>query len=342
MGQEEMDAVSRVMGSNWFVNGKELPAFEKEFAEYTGTKFAVGCSNGSAAIELALRSLGIGKGDEVMVPSHTAFPTVEAILNAGAKPFFVDIDKDTYTMKCPERLPYAVRAVIGVHLYGHPFDVNKIREFCDEFGIYLIEDCAQAVGAEYKGKKVGSLGDMGCFSFYPSKNMTVAGDGGMITTNSQVVNDRLHLLRDHGNIDRDNNVLIGHNYRLGEIQSAVGREQLKKLDGFNDSRRWIATLYNDSLNGVKKPIEKRWAKHVYHLYVIRSDKRDSITEALLSIGVKPEIHYPIPTHRSLVINDNVKLPVTERIVEEILSLPIYPTLSDEDVLRIIKAVNNAV
>ncbi len=346
VGKEEKEAAQRVLDSGWFIHGKELEAFEKEFANYIGVKSAVGCSNGTTAIELALQAVGVGEGDEVIVPSHTAFPTVEPVYNLGARPVFIDINEETMTIN-PDSLETSfdpkVKAVIGVHLYGHPFDVRPVREFCESKGILLVEDACQAHGAEYDGKKVGSLGDVACFSFYPSKNMTVCGDGGMVLTNRKDIEEKVRLLSNHGMEKKYDHVLIGHNYRMGEMEAAVGREQLKKLERFNERRRAIAKIYNREFSDViTKPVEKEWAKHVYHLYVIRTVKRDLVRLGLEKEGIKSEIHYPIPVHKLSVIGSKAKLEKTEKIVKEILSIPLHPKMTDSDVRKVVDAVNRIV
>lgn len=335
--EKEREAVLRVLNSGWYIGGKETEAFENEFKDYIGVNYAVACSNGTAAVLLALESLGIKEGDEIIVPSHTAFPTIEPILNIKAKPIFVDIDEETYTLKVDEvkkKINDKTKAVIAVHLYGHPAELDSLKEICKEKNIYLIEDCAQAVGAEYKGKKVGSIGDIGCFSFYPSKNMTVCGDGGMVVTNDESVKDKVIMLKNHGMKTRYENVLLGFNFRISEIACALGREQLRKLDGFNEKRRKIAKWYEQYLpKDLILSCEKEYAKHVYHLYVIRSKERDKLKEFLEKNNIKSEIHYPIPSHLQPVMPENFKtsLPATEKIVKEILSLPIHAKLSEEDV-----------
>ncbi len=335
--EKEREAVLRVLDSGWFIGGKETEAFENEFKDYIGVKYAVACSNGTAAILLALEALGIKENDEVIVPSHTVFPTIEPILNIKAKPVFVDVNEETYTLNIEEakkKMNEKTKAVIAVHLYGHPAELDSLKEICKEKNIYLIEDCAQSVGAEYKSMKVGSIGDIGCFSFYPSKNMTVCGDGGMVVTNNPEIREKIFMLKNHGMKTRYENVLLGFNFRISEMACALGREQLRKLDGFNEKRRKIAEWYGKYMpENLILPCEKEYAKHVYHLYVIRSKERDKLKEFLEKNNIKSEIHYPIPGHLQPVMPENFKitLPVTEKIVKEILSLPIHVKLSEEDV-----------
>ncbi len=335
--EREREAVLRVLGSGWFIGGKETEAFENEFKNYIGVKHAVGCSNGTAAILLALEALEIKENDEVIVPSHTAFPTIEPILNIKAKPIFVEVNEETYTLNVEDvkrKINDKTKAVIAVHLYGHPAELDSLKKICDEKNIYLIEDCAQAVGAEYKNRKVGSIGDVGCFSFYPSKNMTVCGDGGMVVTNNEKIKESVAMLKNHGAKTRYEHALLGYNFRISEIASALGREQLKKLDNFNDKRRRIADIYQEHLpKNLILPQEKEYAKHVYHLYVVRCKERNKLKEFLEKNNVKSEIHYPIPGHMQQATPEEfkTKLPKTETIVNEILSLPMHTKLTEEDV-----------
>lgn len=335
---EERKAVLRVLDSGWFINGKETELFEEHFAAFVNTKYAIACSNGMAAIFISLIALDIGPGDEVIVPSHTAFPSILPVLNAGAKPVFVDIDEKTYTLnsvQIKKSITRKTKAVIAVHLYGHPADIHSISGLCKDNRIFLIEDACQAHGAKYKGRFVGSFGDVGCFSFYPSKNMTSCGDGGIITTNNKDIYEKAKMLLNLGCKDRYNHVLKGYNFRISEFSSAIANEQLKKLPLFNQRRKKIANKYFKLLSGnvVILPVEKDWAEHVYHLYVIRSKKRDALKKYLETSGIKTEIHYPIPCHKQKAVNrKNVgKLPVTEKIVREILSLPMHPQLKDDEI-----------
>lgn len=335
--EKEREAILRVLDSGWFIGGKETAAFENEFKDYIGVKYAVACANGTAAILLALEALGIKENDEVIVPSHTAFPTIEPILNLKAKPVFVEINEEAYTLdvnKVKEKINKNTKAVIAVHLYGHPAELDSLKKVCNEKNVPLVEDCAQAVGAEYKGKKVGSIGNVGCFSFYPSKNMTVCGDGGMVVTNSDEIRERVAMLKNHGMKTRYENVLLGYNFRISEIACALGREQLKKLEEFNEKRRKIAELYRKYLpENLILPCEKEYVKHVYHLYVIRSNERDRLKEFLEKNNIKSEIHYPIPGHlqQPIPAEFKIRLPKTEKIVNEILSLPMHTKLSEDDV-----------
>ena len=341
-------AVEKVFDSKIFVMGEHTKEFEKKFSKHMSVKHAIALSNGTAAIEVSLQSLNINSNDEVIVPSHTAFPTVEAILKVGAKPVFADIEESTYNMdisKIEKKITKKTKAILPVHLYGHPCDMNGIKEIAGKHSLKVIEDCAQSHNAEYKSVKVGSIGDVGCFSFYPSKNITVCGEGGMITTNNDSVAEMTRKLINHGQEGTYNHVIIGNNYRLGEIQCAIGVEQLKKIDYFTQRRRKIAKMYSDLLgqSEVVLPEEKSYAKHVYHLYVIRcnSHKRDNLMNFMKKKGVQCGIHYPLACHQQKAVPRhycNENLPITEKIVKEIISLPIYPLLSDDDVSMIASSI----
>ena len=336
--EEEKKAALRVLDSGWYIHGKELEAFEKEFAEFAGTQRALACSNGTTAIHLALQALGIKKDDEVLVPSHTAFPTIEPILNLGAKPVFVDIDEKHYTLDvrdAAKKITKNTRAILPVHLYGHPAQMDALSTLCKNYGLFLVEDACQAHGALYKNRHVGSIGNIGCFSFYPSKNMTVFGDGGMIVTNDKLLYERIKLLRNHGSEDRYHHILLGNNFRVSEIACALGRVQLKRLPYFVQRRRKIAHMYNSLLESTSLilPKEMQGVKHSYHLYVIRHTKRNALKSYLEKHGVHSEIHYPVPGHlqKAVPLSYRTSLPVTEKIVQEILSLPMHPKLKEEQV-----------
>jgi dTDP-4-amino-4,6-dideoxygalactose transaminase len=341
-------AVEKVFDSKIFVMGKYTNEFEKKFSEHMNVKHAIALSNGTAAIEVSLQSLNITHDDEIIVPSHTAFPTVEAILKIGAKPVFVDIEESTYNMdisKIEKKITKKTKAILPVHLYGHPCDMGGIKEIAGKHSLKVIDDCAQSPNAEFKGVKVGSLGDTGCFSFYPSKNMTVCGEGGMITTNDDSVAEMARKLINHGQDGTYNHVLLGHNYRLGEIQCAIGLKQLEMLDSFTQRRRQIAKLYEDLLSDSKLvlPQEAKHAKHAYHLYVVRCDsnKRKALLNHMKHKGVICGIHYPLASHQQKVISSqyvDLHLPITEKIVNEIFSLPIYPLLKDDKVEMIVTSL----
>lgn len=343
---EIKNAVLRVLDNQWYILGEESKKLETEFAEFIGTKYAILASSGTSAITLSLMALGVKDGDEIIVPSLTAFPTVEPIFHCGAKPVFVDID-DTYTIdpsKIEEKISKRTVGIIPVHLYGYPANLEEILNIADKHGLFVLEDCCQAHNARFKGKKVGSFGIAGCFSFYPSKNMTVCGDGGVVTTDNKEIADKIRKLRDHGRRDKYTHEMIGFNDRFNEIQAAIGRIQLKKLEWFTGRRREIAKRYMEGLKGlpVVIPEENNEVYHVYHLFVIRlvvseanpSKNREKLMDYLKQNGIGTGIHYPVPCHLQPAIKaqfGNSKLPLTEEYCNKILSLPIYPFLKNIEV-----------
>ncbi len=346
-------AVNEVFDSGVFTSGPKTAEFEKKFSEYCGIKHAVAVSNGTVAIELVLKSLGIGDGDEVIVPSHTTMPTIEPILTVNATPVFADIFEDTYLINPKEvekLITKKTKAVIAVHIYGNSADLDSLKEICDRHQIFLIEDCAQAHGTRYNGKHVGTFGVAGCFSFYPTKNLTVCGEGGMIITNNDNISKMSKMIRSHGEDGRYNHVVHGNNYRLSEIHSAIGIKQLELLESFIERRRELADIYNKNFSGNDKiilPTETKNAKHSYHLYVIRVDKkiRNKIIESLAKDNIFAGIHYPIPAHKQTVMKKIMKTPklkITEKIVDEIISLPMYPLLEDEEAIMIAEKVKKII
>jgi len=335
-----------VIESQKFLFGEELSYFEKEFSEYVGSKFAIGVNSGSDALFLALKGLGIKEGDEVVTVSHTFISTVDAIVRNGAVPVFVDIDPQTFcidTSRIPKKITPQTKAIIPVHIYGHPTDMGPIIDIAKANNLYVVEDACQAHGAEYKGKKVGSIGDLGCFSFYPTKNLGAYGDAGMIVTSNKELADKLRMLRNYGQSQKYHYDFIGINSRLDEIQAAILRVKLKHLDEWNERRRGIARLYDDLLadSGIARPVEKDYAKHVYHQYVIRSKERSILQQRLKENEIQTLIHYPVPVHRQKAYVNSYFgncLPVTERICGEILSLPMHPWLSRDEISTIIKVI----
>jgi len=348
---EMRKAVNAVFDSGMFVMGDMVKEFEKKFSRIMGTKHAIATSNGTTAIELTLQSLGISKNDEIIVPSHTAFPTIEPILQLGAKPIFIDIDEETYNLdpsKIQEVITDKTKAILLVHLYGAPVDIDPIKEICERNNIQLVEDCCQAHDAEYKGKKVGTFGAAGCFSFYPSKNITVCGEGGMIITDDDEINKKSRMLLNHGQDGTYNHAVLGHNYRLSEIHCAIGIKQLELMENFTNRRREIAKIYSEQLKNTNLilPVEKDYANNVYHLYVVRSnaENRDKIIDELKIKNIYCGIHYPIACHQQKAVPNEyrkVALPVTEKIIKEIISLPIYPSLKDEELIMIADNLKNS-
>ena len=345
--KDEIDtAISRVLEKGWYILGEEVKAFEEEFAKYNDIRHGIGVGSGTEALHLALVTCDVGKGDEVITVSHTAVATVSAIELAGAKPVFVDIEPNFYTID-PAKLGAAItqktKAIIPVHIYGQPADMDPIVEIAERYSLKVIEDCAQAHGAKYNGKRVGSIGDIGCFSFYPTKNLGALGDGGMVVTNNARLAEKAKLLREYGWTERYVSHFAGWNTRLDELQAAILRVKLKYLDEDNSKRVRIAELYNKELEvcDIILPKQRKDSAHVYHLYVIRSERRDTLLTFLKGKGIGALIHYPVPVHlqpayRSLHGCD--KLPETEKITKEIISLPIYPELSESDIQTTIKTI----
>lgn len=339
--------VLNVLNSGRYINGQNIKSFEEEFADLCNTKYAVGVSSGTSAILLSLMALGIGKGDEVIVPSHTFIATASPAKFLEANLVYADIDPETYTIDPVEiqrKITPRTKAIIPVHLYGHPCDMDPINELARAHNLYVIEDACQAHCASYKGRKTGSLSNIACFSFFPSKNMTVLGDGGMITTNDSELARKAGMLRNHGREQKYVNDLLGLNCRLSEVHAAIGREQLKHLTEWTERRRAIAAQYNALLrdSGVIIPVEREWAKHVYHMYVIRVKQRDKLASYLKGKDIETGIHYPVPVHRQPCLKSDVRLPITEEYVDEILSLPMHPQLSDEQVDYVASEVRNFV
>ena len=350
--KEEIDrAVSDVLTRGRYILGTELAAFEDRYAGYCGVDFATGVGSGTEALHLALLACGIRPGDEVITVPNTAVPTVSAIRFANARPVLVDIDPDTYTMD-PNKLEDYLKkrckkndfpstgkpgAVIPVHLYGHPADMDPILEIARKFDLKVIEDACQAHGAEYKNRKAGSMGDAGCFSFYPTKNLGACGDGGIVVTNNRDIAKKLRMLRNYGEEKKNYNVIEGFNSRLDEIQAAILSVKLHHLDKWNRIRRNYAGLYNSLLEDTATihPIEKDHARHVFHLYVIRTDERHMLQQWLKNKGIPTSIHYPLPIHFQPAFRElgyqRGDLPIAEKYSEEILSLPMCPELKQDQI-----------
>ena len=329
-------AVRRVLDRGWFVLGPELEGFEQEFAAYLGARHCIGVGSGTSAIEIALRGLGIGAGDEVVTVSHTATFTALGIAATGAVPVFVDVDENSQTMS-PLALERAItartRAIVPVHLYGVPADLVALQAIAAPRGLPIVEDAAQAHGASLGGRKVGTLGAAGCFSFYPSKNLGAFGDGGAIVTDDGALAERLRWIRNGGQSDRYTHTLLGVNSRLDELQAAILRALLPDLDAMNERRRSIARRYSSALAnvpglGLPQP-EVPERTSAWHLFVVRHRQRDRLREALQGLGVQAQVHYPIPAHLQPAFSAlKSELPVTERLALEVLSLPNGPELED--------------
>jgi len=341
-------AVQRVVSDSSFVLGPAVTAFEESFADYCETKFAVGCNSGTSAIHLALRALGVGPGDEVITVSHTFVGTVWGILYSGATPVFVDIEADTMLMDV-ERVESAIsertRAIIPVHLYGHPVDMDPLMDIARRHGLYVVEDAAQAHGARYKGRRVGSLGDIGCFSFYPGKNLGAWGEAGAALTGDSELAGRMRQLRDHAQPQRYQHQELGYNYRMDGIQGAVLGVKLRYLDSWNEQRREWAGHYSRALSQLSDlgvPVTRSWAEPVYHLYVVRHPRRDELQRGLSAQGIATGLHYPVPVHLQPALQESVQpIPVlrnTEQAAQTALSLPMFAELDRASVDRVITAV----
>jgi dTDP-4-amino-4,6-dideoxygalactose transaminase len=338
LSEEVREAALRALDSGSYILAKECEAFEAELANYIGTKEAVLCSSWTMGVSMLYHAMGVKPGDEIIVPSHTAFPSVEPMIHRGAKPVFVDID-ETYCLDVDLIEASVTSRTVGilpVHLYGHPANLDRVLAVAKKHGLWVVEDCAQAFGAQFNSQLVGSIGLAGAFSFFPSKNLTVMGDGGCIMTNNGALADKLRMLRNHGRKSKYIHELAGYNCRFNEIQAAIGRVELRNINKLNEHRRLVAARYNERLGGiVQTPPEKAWACAVYHMYVVRTQRRDALADYLQSKGIGIGIHYPMANHQQPAItriySDLPRLPKTEAAVKEILSLPIYGELPLEDV-----------
>jgi dTDP-4-amino-4,6-dideoxygalactose transaminase len=339
----EFDAAIRnVIESGRFIMGDDVKLLEGEFSSYCGAKYGIGVNSGTDALFIGLQAIGIKAPDEVITVSYTYIATALAVSFTGAKPVFVEPDPATYCID-PKTIEKAVtkntKAILVVHLYGHPVDMDPVLAIAKKRGLLVMEDSAQAHGAEYKGKRVGSLADISGFSFFPTKNLGAFGDGGMITTSNAEFADKARLLRDYGRKVRDHHIIKGRNSRLDTLQAAVLRVKLKRLDDFNSSRRRLAGVYNEMFKSagdkIIVPKEADYAKHVYHLYVIRVKNRDAVVAGLKERGVPTLVHYPIPIHLQEAFSDlgykKGSLPITEKICDEIISLPMFPEMTEEEV-----------
>ncbi len=344
---EIREAINAVLQSAQFVGGEWVEKFESAFAECVGARYAVGVASGTAALELALKASGIGPGDDVVVPTNTFFATAEAVTNVGARPVFADVHPVTHHLDA-DSVEYAftskTRAVIPVHLYGRAMDLTEVEQFAQSRGIAIIEDAAQAHGAEHNGVKVGGSGHLTCFSFYPGKNLGAYGDAGAVTGNDLQQITRIRLLRDHGSPVKYKHLVVGTNARLDAIQAAVLCVKLPHLTAWNNTRRQHACLYARSFAGspIIVPEMPSGNEHVFHLFVIRSDARDALQRHLAQHGISSAIHYPTPLHltaayQSLGAPGLGTMPVSEMLSEQILSLPMYPELSSEQLQHVIEA-----
>jgi len=357
-------AIERCMENTGFILGDEVTFFEEEFARYCEVEYCIGVNSGTDALHLALRAMEIGEGDEIITVPFTFIATAEAIWMTGALPVFVDIDEDTYTLS-PEELRRflaerwmdgidritgkRIKGIIPVHLYGHPCNMEEIMDVAKRYNLYVIEDCAQAHGARvlFQGKfrRVGSMGNAGCFSFFPAKNLGAFGDGGAVITSDKMVKEKVFMLRNHGRMEKYDHIMKGFNSRLDSLQAGILRTKLKHLDAWNERRREIAKRYIKNLSGlnglvIKKP--KEWAEPVYHLFVIEVEKRGELQKELSKNGIATGIHYPIPLHLVKSFEDlgyrKGDFPLSERCAERVLSLPVFPELRDDEVDKICEVI----
>jgi len=334
---EILKEVKDVLESGQYILGPKVRSFEEEIASYHNVRNAIGVASGTDALNLALKALDIGEGDEVITTPFTFFATIEAIIYQGAKPVFVDIEPDTLNIDVEmveASITPKTKAILPVHIFGHPVNMNSLIEIADAHGIAVVEDCAQAFGAEIKGRKVGTFGSCGCFSFYPSKNLGGYGDGGLVITDDDEVAERIRMIRNHGSSGGYIHKKIGLNSRLDELQAAILRVKLKKIDHYNELRRQRAKYYYERLSHlVTCPVEKEGYYHVYHQYTIRTPLRDKLRENLNTKGISSVVYYPVPLHLQDALRflgyHSGDFPVAEQISKEVLSLPIYPELPED-------------
>jgi dTDP-4-amino-4,6-dideoxygalactose transaminase len=344
---EVLAAVAGVFESTQFVLGKEVAAFEEEFASYSGARYGVAVNSGTSALHLALLAAGVGPGDEVITVPFTFVATAAAVWYTGAKPVFVDVDPESYCMdsaRIEEAITPRTRAILPVHLYGQAADMDAISAIARRHGLPVIEDAAQAHGAEYRGRRCGSIGEMGCFSFYPGKNLGAYGEGGMVTTNSPELARQIRILRDWGAEKKYHHVLKGFNYRMEGVQGAILRVKLRYLEQWTEARRANATLYSRALadSNLHLPKEAPGNRHVYHVYGVMTPRRRELMDALEAQGVQTGIHYPVPVHLLPAYSDlNYQagdFPIAERLASEELSLPMFPELAESQIDAVVSAI----
>ena len=340
--KKEIDtAVLATLESGYFILGPQVVKFEESIAAYLGVQHAIGLASGTDALVIALRALNIGEGDEVIIPAYTFFATAGTVMSVGAKPVIVDVDPQSYQIdvsKIEAAITSKTKAIIPVHLYGHPAEMGPILEIARKHGLKVIEDNAQGFGAEYLGKKTGSFGDVACLSFFPTKNLGAYGDGGAVVTNDPALAERMRMLRTHGWKKKYYSEEVGYNSRLDALQAAILQAKFPHLDSWNEKRRELSKRYTEHLAplGIVTPVEREWAKHVYHLYIIRSEKRDQLQAFLKQKGIASEVYYPIPPHLSVPCKKfgykEGDFPNAEKAAKETLALPLYPelTLAQQD------------
>ena len=336
----------KTLDSGWYILGKQVDTFEQNFAQYIGVNYGVGVASGLDALTLALKAFGFDKNAEVIVPSNTYIATIIAIIQAGLKPILVEPDVVTYNInpnQIEEKITHKTKAILVVHLYGKSCEMTPIMVICNTHNLKLIEDCAQSHGATYKGKKTGSFGDFGCFSFYPTKNLGALGDGGMVVCNDQELSNKIKQLRNYGSSEKYHNEVIGFNSRLDEVQAGFLSIKLQYLDEINRHKRMLADVYFENLSkNFIVPIVNQDFFDVYHIFTIRHNKRDELRKYLLNQGVQAEIHYPVAPHKQKAMHGGIlsgDYPISEKIHQTTLSLPISFFHTKNDVLRICKTIN---
>lgn len=338
-----------VYEKNWFIQGEEVKKFEEEFAEFCGVKYCIGCGNGLDALYLILKAYGIGKGDEVIVPSNTYIATALAVSYVGATPVFVEPNLETYNINSKlieAAITNKTKAIIAVHLYGQPTEMDEINEIAEKYNLKVIEDSAQAHGSLYKEKKAGNLGDASGFSFYPGKNLGALGDAGAVVTNNKELADKIRAIANYGSDRKYHHIYKGTNSRLDEVQASFLRIKLKNLEKWNEDRRRIAERYLNGINNplIIKPAEDEYAKHVWHIFAVRTDRRDEFEKYLNNNGIGTTIHYPTPIHMQEAYKElNIKegsLPIAEKISNEVISLPMWYGMNDEEINYVIDVINS--
>lgn len=350
--KKEIDtAVLSTLESGHFILGPQVVKFEESVAKYLGVKHAIGLASGTDALVIALRAFNIGEGDEVIIPAYTFFATAGTVMSVGAKPVIVDVDPQSYQIdvsKIEAAITPKTKAIIPVHLYGHPAEMNPILEIARKHGLKVVEDNAQGYGAEYLGKKTGAMGEAGCLSFFPTKNLGAYGDGGMVVTNDDTLAEQMRMLRAHGWKKKYYSEMVGYNSRLDAMQAAILQAKFPHLDEWNEKRRELSKRYNDYLAplGIVTPVEREWAKHVYHLYIIRSTKREALQVFLKEKGIASEVYYPLPPHLSVPCRKygykEGDFPHAEKAAKETLALPLYPELTLRQQDEVITAVKEFV
>ena len=347
--KEVFELFEKVYENTAFSGGPFVEQFEKDFSNYAQTKYTIGVNNGTSALHLAMLALGIGAGDEVIIPANTFISTAWGISYVGATPVFVDCDKDNWEIdpvQIEKVITAKTKAIIGVHLYGMPFDIDAVLSIAKKHNLFLVEDAAQAQGARYKGITVGGFGEMACFSFYPGKNLGACGEAGGITTNNEVYQKHLNSLRNHGSMVRYYHDEVGFNMRMGGLEGASLQVKLKYLEGWNNRRREIAKMYHAGIKNtkIKMQTQPQWADSIYHLFVVTTDEKDKFVKHLQANNVNPGFHYPVPCHLQKAYSSlNYKVgdfPNSEYLASHCVSLPMYAELSNDDVNKVIDAINN--